>query len=435
MCRAARSGVKRLCVKNEWAPSQTTTLSDPRPTAMPHLHLDFALPLSLARVTAAVRDSAARPHPPGAPPRRAPSARAADAVASLLGGAGVGVPAAWDTVHVYCCKVGWVGVAEAGEGGGGGGGCARHPPTLHPHTHPQKLQANLATVYKTLVTRGELAGVAVGPVAESVCLDPPRGEEAMALAAAAGAALRASGWRRIMDNMYINADWATLEGPTSVAIAALGADSEVAPPASARLAIRVSPSRVAPFTPDATLEAAGKLRPSGSAPADARALSDALFGCVAVPLPSLEEATIVGVTPAWQGDAALLAEWRDAVGRPDLPAPHLWVQCVPGDDDCDAAAAASVSGEGLFVALVSAAATCAYVHASRGGQGAAAPARAGASCGRCRSSRSAALCCRVWGAAPRVVGVAYRVPAPAAASTWGRPRGRVGGPPPRSRGV
>ena len=61
---------------------------------MPHLHLDFALPLSLARVTAAVLDSASRPHPLGAPPRCTPSARAADAVASLLGGAGVGVPAA-----------------------------------------------------------------------------------------------------------------------------------------------------------------------------------------------------------------------------------------------------------------------------------------------------------------------------------------------------
>ena len=292
-----------------------------------------------------------------------------------------------------------------------------HPPSTHPPS--PKLQANLATVYTTLATRGELAGVAIGSVAESVCLDPPRGEEADALAAVAGAALRASGWHRITDNVFINVDWATLEGPTSVAVAALGADSEVAPPASARIAIRVSPSRVAPFTPDAALEAAGKLRSSASAPADARALSDALFGCVAVPLPSLEEATIVGVIPAWQGDAALLTEWRDAVGRPDLPAPYLWVQCVPGDDNCDAAAAAAVSGEGLFVPP-----TCLLLPPvlpsvpAEGGRGLLHPQALAPLAAVVDALEAPPFAVAFWGAAPRVVGVADRVLAPSAASAW-----------------
>jgi hypothetical protein len=51
---------------------------------------------------------------------------------------------------------------------------------------------------------------------------------------------------------------------------------------SARVALRVTASRVAPFSPDAALEAAGRLRPGGAAPADARALGDALFGGVVV---------------------------------------------------------------------------------------------------------------------------------------------------------
>jgi hypothetical protein len=101
--------------------------------------------------------------------------------------------------------------------------------------------------------------VAVTTVKACVSVDPTPADVAAALAGFAAAALAAAGWRRLGAGVWIDADWTSLDGPTPVAVARVGGDSTLVGAASARVALRVTASRVAPFSPDAALEAAGRL--------------------------------------------------------------------------------------------------------------------------------------------------------------------------------